>query len=67
MTDLYNADAANLGATTGFVFVGLAGISAAVAYFYLPEMKGRGAAEIDEMFELELPARQFSRWTFAKH
>ena len=59
---VYNPDAGNLGAQTGFVYFGLAGIATAISFFYLPEMKGRKAAEIDEMFELRLPAREFKKW-----
>lgn len=30
-------------------------------FFCLPETKGRSAAELDEMFEARVPARQFKR------
>lgn len=30
-----------------------------VTYFYFPETKGRTPAELDEMFEARIPARQF--------
>jgi hypothetical protein len=30
-----------------------------VAYFHYPEVKGRSAAEIDEMFTENIPARAF--------
>lgn len=59
---VYNPDAGNLGAQSGFVYLGLAGIATVISYFILPEMKDRSAAEIDEMFELRLPARQFKTW-----
>jgi hypothetical protein len=32
----------------------------AIVFFFLPETKGRSAAEIDEMFEAAVPARKFS-------
>lgn len=59
---LYNADAADAGAKTGFLFVGLAGISVVVAYFHVPEMKARSPAEIDQMFEAGLKAPEFRAW-----
>lgn len=58
----FNADQGNLGAKTGFVYTGLCTIGFVVTYFYVPEMKGRTPAEIDRMFELRLPARQFEAW-----
>jgi hypothetical protein len=33
-----------------------------VAWWLIPEMKGRSVAEIDQMFELRLGARQFKGW-----
>ena len=59
---IYNKDAGNLGAKTGFVYAGIALVATFVSYLYIPEMKGRTTAEIDEMFELRLPARHFKDW-----
>ncbi|KAK1996000.1 alpha glucoside transporter [Colletotrichum falcatum] len=58
----YNPDAAHLGAKTGFIYVVLCALGVALCWFFLPEMKGRSVMEIDHMFELRLPARQFKRW-----
>ncbi|KAH8743373.1 alpha glucoside transporter [Diaporthe sp. PMI_573] len=58
----YNPDAAHLGGKTGFIYVALCGLGVALSWFFLPEMKGRGVMEIDHMFNLRLPARQFKKW-----
>lgn len=49
----------NLGAKTYFIFAGAMLICLVVAYFQYPEIKGRTAAELDEMFGQGLPARAF--------
>ncbi|OAA40948.1 General substrate transporter [Metarhizium rileyi] len=60
---LYNSDAANLKSKIGFIFAGLCALAGVVSYFHVPEMKGRTPAEIDEMFEAKLPAKDFKYWT----
>ncbi|KAJ5084385.1 hypothetical protein NUU61_008964 [Penicillium alfredii] len=59
---IYNSDAGNLGAKTGFVYSALCLVSLAGTWWAVPEMKGRTAAEIDHMFELRLPAPKFRAW-----
>ena len=59
---IFNTDAGNLKAKTGFIFAGLCAISAAVSWLYVPEMKGRSVDEIDHMFRLGLRARGFKKW-----
>ena len=59
---IFNTDAGNLKAKTGFIFAGLCVISAAVSWLYVPEMKGRSVDEIDHMFRLGLRARGFKKW-----
>ena len=59
---LYNPDAANLGAKTGFVYTGLAGVGALLTYFFVPELKGRSALEIDRLFAKGVGARGSSAW-----
>lgn len=56
---LYNLDAAALGAQTGFIIMGTALTGLVLSWFFVPEMKGRTAAEIDKLFETGIPARQF--------
>lgn len=62
MPYVYNADAGDLGGMSGYIFVAFSALAVAICFFCLPEMKGRNAADIDRMFELELPARQFKGW-----
>jgi MFS transporter, SP family, general alpha glucoside:H+ symporter len=59
---IYNPDAGNLKARTGFVFTGLCLIGAAITFFDVPEMKGRSVLEIDAMFKLGLKTREFRNW-----
>ena len=60
---IFNVDAGDLGAKTGFVYAGLCLIGFVATYLYVPEMKGRTPAEIDRMFELRLPTRKFKHWS----
>ncbi|KUL92248.1 hypothetical protein ZTR_02325 [Talaromyces verruculosus] len=57
------ADGANLQAKTYLIFAGWMLLSVLIVFFFLPETKGRSAAEIDEMFEAGVPAREFSSYT----
>ncbi|KAF2875107.1 general substrate transporter [Massariosphaeria phaeospora] len=59
---IFNPDQGNLRGKVGFTYVASCLLGAAVSWFLVPEMKGRSIAEIDRMFELELPARQFKAW-----
>lgn len=54
VSPLTNADAANLGAKTAFVFVSCVFIMIILVYFHIPETKARAMAEIDEMYSPEL-------------
>ncbi|KAI9149893.1 MFS transporter fmqE [Paramyrothecium foliicola] len=59
---IFNTDAGNLGGKTGFVFTFLTSLAVVLCFFFLPEMKGRSQEEIDHMFNIGLPARQFKNW-----
>jgi SP family general alpha glucoside:H+ symporter-like MFS transporter len=59
---LYNPDAAKLGAKTGFLFTVLSTTGAVMTYFFVPELKGRSALEIDHLFEKGIKARGSSNW-----
>ena len=59
---IYNPDAGNLKAKTGFVYAGLCALSVFVTWVLVPEMKGRAPIEIDRMFELNLAAKEFKKW-----
>lgn len=58
----FNADQGNLGARTGFIYTGLCAVGWVVTFYCVPEMKGRTPAEIDRMFELRVPTREFEGW-----
>ncbi|KAK7429770.1 hypothetical protein QQZ08_003615 [Neonectria magnoliae] len=64
---IFNKDAGNLGAKTGFVYTGLCLIGMTLCWFCLPEMKGRSTSEVDHMFELRLATRKFSKWKIEEH
>lgn len=59
---VFNPDEGNLRGKTGFTYLATCLVGAAVAWWLIPEMKGRSVAEIDRMFELQLSARQFKTW-----
>ena len=59
---IFNPDQGNLRGKTGFVYFGLCVVGVVVTFLFVPEMKGRTPSEIDHMFELRLPARQFRHW-----
>ena len=55
---LYNSDALNLGAKTGFVLFGTAAIGVIITWFGVPEMKGLSSVEIDRLFEKKISIRR---------
>ena len=59
---VFNPDEGNLRGKTGFTYLATCLAGAMVAWWLIPEMKGRSVAEIDRMFELRLGARQFKGW-----
>ncbi|OAQ58821.1 proton myo-inositol cotransporter protein [Pochonia chlamydosporia 170] len=59
---IFNPDSGDLGVRTGFVFAGTCVIAFALTWFFLPEMKGRSTLELDQMFNLDLPAKEFKKW-----
>jgi hypothetical protein len=56
---LYNSDAANLGAKTGFVFFGTSLIGVVITWFLVPELKGLSTTEIDRLFEKKSSVRSW--------
>ena len=52
-------DAANLGAKTYLVFAGCVAVVMTLYYFFLPETKARTFAEIDELYELNVPVKKW--------
>uniref|UniRef100_A0A8H7TW80 Major facilitator superfamily (MFS) profile domain-containing protein n=1 Tax=Bionectria ochroleuca TaxID=29856 RepID=A0A8H7TW80_BIOOC len=62
MPYMINSDELNMGGKICFVFFAFSVPMCVYLYFCLPEMKGRNYAEIQEMFEKGVPARQFKHY-----
>ncbi|KAF4783358.1 Major facilitator superfamily domain, general substrate transporter [Colletotrichum scovillei] len=56
---LVNTEEANLGPKAGLVFLGSGTVLAVVAFFSVPETKGRTFHELDSLFLARVPARKF--------
>jgi len=59
---IFNPDAGDLGAKTGFVYAGLCLLGTGLAWWLVPEMRGRSNVDIDRMFNLGLKTRDFKTW-----
>ncbi|KAF4968159.1 hypothetical protein FSARC_4435 [Fusarium sarcochroum] len=59
LPQLFNKDGLYLGAKTAFFYTGTCLIAVMLAFFFLPEMKGRTVADLDSMFAMRMPTRQF--------
>ncbi|EJT73726.1 hypothetical protein GGTG_07582 [Gaeumannomyces tritici R3-111a-1] len=59
---VFGPDAAALGLKTGFVMCGVSVAGLALHWLFLPEMKDRTMAELDAMFEMKMPTREFRHW-----
>jgi hypothetical protein len=58
---IYNADAGNLRSKIGFVWFGIAGLTFAAAWFWIPEMFGRTPLQLDLLFESKISTREFGK------
>ncbi|KAI1420423.1 general substrate transporter [Xylaria sp. FL1777] len=58
---LLNPTGANLGGKCGYVWGGTGLFCFVVAYFWLPEMRGRSYREIDILFKRKVPAREWKK------
>ncbi|KAL1607359.1 hypothetical protein SLS59_002324 [Nothophoma quercina] len=58
---MLNPDQANLRGKCGYVWAGTGFVCFILAYFFLPEMKGRSYREIDILFKRKVPARQWTK------
>jgi len=54
----------NLRGKVGFVFGATSLIATALSFWYIPELKGRTYAEIDEMFLRRVPPRKMGSYKF---
>ncbi|KAH7417853.1 general substrate transporter [Cadophora sp. MPI-SDFR-AT-0126] len=59
---MFGADAGDLGGKCGFIFAGLSLICYVITWIDVPETKNRTYAELDEMYEMNLPTRQFKNF-----
>lgn len=57
---MYNVDAGNLGAKTGFVFAGTTVLLFVITWFMVPETLGLTIEDIDLAYEDKLSPRKFS-------
>ncbi|KAJ9614246.1 hypothetical protein H2200_002382 [Cladophialophora chaetospira] len=64
---MINPDQANMRGKLGFFFGGLSFICLIWAYYRIPETKGRTFEELDIMFELEVPTREFKSYVVDFH
>ncbi|CAI0648019.1 unnamed protein product [Colletotrichum noveboracense] len=60
-TYMLNTTGVNLGGKCGYVWGATGFVCFVLAYFYIPEMKGRSVREIDIMFKRKIPARQWKK------
>ncbi|KAM7192039.1 alpha-glucosides permease MPH3 [Naviculisporaceae sp. PSN 640] len=60
-TYMLNPTGVDLGGRCGYVWGATGFVCFLVAYFYLPEMKGRSYREIDILFKRKVPARQWKK------
>ncbi|OLN86618.1 Alpha-glucosides permease MPH3-like protein 2 [Colletotrichum chlorophyti] len=60
-TYMLNPTGVDLGGKCGYVWGGTGFFCFAVAFFYLPEMKGRSYREIDILFKRRVPARKWTK------
>ncbi len=57
---MYNVDAGNLGAKTGFIFTGTTIVHLVMSWMWIPETKGLTTEDLDILFEEKVPARRFA-------
>lgn len=59
MPYMLNTEEANWGGKTGFLFGAISFVCLVWCHFRLPESRGRTYEELDILFQLKIPARQF--------
>ncbi|KAI1845184.1 hypothetical protein JX265_006979 [Neoarthrinium moseri] len=60
-TYMLNPTGVDLGGKCGYVWAATGFVCFVLAYFFLPEMKGRSFREIDIMFKRKIPARKWKK------
>lgn len=58
MPYIYNVDAGNLGARTGFIFAATSVLLFAATWYLVPDTTGMTVEEIDDAYAHKLPARR---------
>ncbi|KAH8680404.1 alpha-glucosides permease MPH2/3 [Ilyonectria robusta] len=58
---MLNPTGGNLGGKCGYVWGATGTVCLVMAYFFLPEMKGRSYREIDILFKRRVPAREWTK------
>lgn len=56
---MFNTDKGNLGGKTGWIFFVTSILAIAIIWYELPETKGLSFNQIDNRFEMRVPARKF--------
>ncbi|KAL1651650.1 hypothetical protein SLS61_005312 [Didymella pomorum] len=59
---MYNTDSGNLGARTGFVFMGTSVILLIGSWFLVPDLQGFTTEEVDWLYTQKIPVRHFQRY-----
>ncbi len=58
---MYNVDSGDLGARTGFVFIGTTVLLLVAGYFMVPDITGLTAKHIDHAYDQRVSPRQFRK------
>ena len=56
---IYNVDAGNLGAKTGFVFMGTGIVFTAISWWLIPDTAGLTVEEVDWLYSRKVSAQKF--------
>ncbi|KAF1926886.1 general substrate transporter [Didymella exigua CBS 183.55] len=59
---MYNTDAGNLGARTGFVFMGSSVLLLIGSWFLVPDLKGFTTEEVDWLYKQKISVRHFQQY-----
>lgn len=60
---MYNTDAGNLGAKTGFIFMGSSVVLFVGSYFLVPDLHGFTTDEVDWLYAQRIPVRRFQEYS----
>lgn len=66
-SQMLNGTGWNLAGKCGYVWAGTAAVCWIMAYFFLPELKGRSYREADILFNRKVPARKFKSTVIEVH